>query len=62
MKVKKYVEVVANEKEWNTLNDAISVLDQLLSVISNYENESEIVKSALNRLKEVCEDVIDDYE
>lgn len=62
MKLVTTIQTIVTEKEWNTLIDAINVLEQLHHLLQDYDNEADIVSHAIDSIEEVTENIIDDYE
>lgn len=62
MKLDVTIKTVLTQEEWIVLCEASDVLDQLCTLLEDYNNEFEIVHCAFNHLQEVMQNVIDDYE
>lgn len=62
MKLDVIIKTIVTSDEWDILCKASNVLDQLCTLLEDYDNEHEIVRCALAHLEEVMQNVIDDYE
>lgn len=61
MKLVTTIKTIVTEEEWDTLIGATKVLEQLYNLLQEYD-KVDIVAHAINSIKEVTENIIDDYE
>ena len=62
MRLETTVKTIITKKEWDILIAAKVTLTQLYSLLQDYEYEADVIGNAIDSLKIVTDDIIDEFE